>query len=560
MQQRTKATLAGAFTLASAASASALDCDPTQLAQYFDGQAAAHPGEEYAVVTSAQRDGTVCVVQASVRSRANIHFEARLPATWNRRFFFHGGAGTDGVLPKAVGNMLGNAGLAIDEGYAVVSTDGGHQSFGDWFQVASEVYATQSTFGRDPELRIDYGYRAVDLVTKSAKKLISAYYGDAIQKSYFVGCSNGGRQALMAATRFQDQYDAILAGAPAMNISSMAFQAVQDVQELSKFSDTPGAALTDENMRYVASKILSACDSLDGANDGMVGDPIACQQKFNPDSAKVSLLNWSGLPAAKVDALTRMMAGIKLNGEPLYASWLWDPGIAANMITGQSWRTWRMESALGLLSGQPFPIMVFIGGGALANLIASPPLTNAPNQPREMWNYLKSYNVAIGYPNVFYSGDARFLPAHYVYDVPNPSVLDAFQTHGKLIVFSGSADGTVSTNDVINWYAKLRDEDTRNGRNTDSYARLYLVPGMGHCGGGVATDKFDLFAQLESWVEHAVAPSDAQPPIATVNGGNLDAPSAWRNKRSRPLCAYPKIARYQGGDLESAASFRCVNR
>jgi feruloyl esterase len=147
-----------------------------------------------------------------------------------------------------------------------------------------------------------------------------------------------------------------------------------------------------------------------------------------------------------------------------------------------------------------------------------------------------------------------------VYDVPNPSVLDAFQTHGKLIVFSGSADGTVSTNDVINWYAKLRDEDTRNGRNTDSYARLYLVPGMGHCGGGVATDKFDLFAQLESWVEHAVAPSDAQPPIATVNGGNLDAPSAWRNKRSRPLCAYPKIARYQGGDLESAASFRCVNR
>jgi hypothetical protein len=544
--------------------ASALDCDEARLRQYFDTQAAANaPGADYAVVNSAQLNNGVCIVRGRVRSRQNIRFELRLPGSWNGRFFFHGGAGLDGVIPGAVGNKLGNAGRAVDDGYAVASTDGGHDSLANWFQVATEPYSTQSTFGRDPEQRIDYGYRAIELVTRTAKKFVTLYYGDTIDKSFFVGCSNGGRQGMMVAKRFPQEYDGVLAGAPAINITRQVMQPVLDVKELSRFSDTQGAALTDSEMRYVAQKVVSACDKLDGVEtDGMVGDPVRCQQVFNPQSLKWSLFNVSGLPASKVDALTRILAGVKLDGQALYASWMWDPGLASNQITGQSWRTWRMESALGILGGQFYPIMVALGGGALANVIASPPVDPrlAPGTAREMWDYLKSYDLRAGYQNANQSADPRFLAAHDVLDVPTPHALQAFDARdGKLIVFSGSSDGAVATNDLIRWYGELRAEDARRGRNSDAYARFFVVPGMGHCGGGLATDKFDLFSVLEDWVDGNATPSDAAPPTAFVNGGNLDAPAAWRNKRSRPLCSYPRVARYQGGDVESAGSFKCLD-
>lgn len=552
----------GALTFQSTALAAPLTCSQEGLKQYFESQAnaAGTSRDDYAVVDTAKLEGDVCIVRGRVRPRQNIRFELRLPSAprWNGRFFFHGGAGTDGFLPGAVGNKLGGAGRAIDDGYAVVSTDAGHDSLGNWFQLATEPYSTTSTFGRDPELRTDYGYRAVELVTKTAKTFVTRYYDDAIDKSFFVGCSNGGRQAIMAAKRLPDEFDGILAGAPAINIAKQIFQAVQDVQELSKLSDWPGAAISPAKMRYVADKIVAACDHLDGVADKMVGNTVACQAEFDPQTLKRSWLNPFGLLAREVDALTTIMGGAKYHEQQIYASWLWDPGIAANM-SGASWRSWRMESAFGLVGGAPYPIMVFIGGGALANLISSPPVAvqDAPGTAREMWNYLKAYDIESGYPKLFSSDDPRFAPAHDVLDVPSPHQLGSFESSsGRLIVFSGSSDGTVSTNDVTRWYDDLLAEDSRNGRPTADHARLYVVPGMAHCGGGPGTDSFDLFSVLEDWADGA-APSDSVPPRALVGAGNLDAIKDWRGKRSRPLCSYPRVAVYQGGDVESADSFDC---
>jgi feruloyl esterase len=531
-----------------------------------------HPIPQHCRIQGTTGDARLVTWDGSNTVRRPIGFEIRLPDTWNGRFFFQGGAGTDGVVKDATGNLQGSLlDTALGYGYAVVSTDAGHKNPALTGK-ATEPYGILTQFGLDFEARKDYGYRALGVVTALSKYVISHYYGSQPAKSYFVGCSNGGRQALEVATRFPDEFDGILFGDPSTSLTNTVLQAASDAKLLSAVATMPGDALTTSDMDLVQQKVTDACDALDGATDGIVNDTVRCQSTFQPSTLLCAAGQTSNcLNQAKYNALTKMVAGVRDGaGNPYYASWPWEPSMGTHMTSG-SWRNWRIESIYGL----DYPLYIATGGSGLQQMMHTLPIAVTSGSGPSSYTYLKNVDIASAYANAQVSDSANGFPesAESLYNVPHPSDLSAFKTHGKIIAFTGAGDPAVSALDVINWYKKLQTTDQANGgKQTQDYARLYVVPGMGHCAGGRGTDRFNLFQVLEDWVETKpnsteprAVPTDTNPPIASFAGTNLDIPlAAWSTSRQRPLCAFPKVARHNGlrnslGYLDyiKAAAFTC---
>jgi hypothetical protein len=473
-----------------------------------------------------------------------IGFELRLPFDWNGRFFFQGGGGNDGVIREAFGNPLGGGAThsALTQGFAVVSTDAGHIA-----ETAPIVGG--ALFGLDPQARLDYGYNAVGVVTRSAKAIVTRFYGRAPERSYFLGCSNGGRQAMVAAARFADEYDGIVAGNPGFNLPKAAIQHAWDTQAFARVApSTPqgrpviAQAFTPADMALVAGKVLEKCDALDGAADGIVNDTRACQAKF-----KLAELTCRGdkagdcLSAAQVDALQKVFDGPHdRSGKALYASWPFDAGVAS-----MGWRVWKLGSAAGEV---PNSIIATMGGASLPYIFTTPP-TPLSGAGTTVVDYLLHFDFDTDAPKVF-AIDPRYTSSPMDFMAPpHPTDLRALQRKGgKLIVFHGTSDPVFSVNDTIAWYDALQAADRDAARAT----RLFTVPGMTHCSGGPSTDRFDMLAAIVDWVEKGRAPERVE---ASARATNPDA-KAWPN-RTRPLCAYPKVARYRGGDVEQSASFAC---
>ena len=467
-----------------------------------------------------------------------IGFEVRAPDAWNGKFFFQGGGGTNGVIVPATGNLL-NAptGTALALGYAVASTDGGHATG-----------QADATFGVDPQARSDYGYNAVGRVTVTAKRILATHYGRAPSRSYFVGCSNGGRDAMVAAARFADHYDGFVAEDPGFNLPKAAVAEQWDTQQF--FSATapgqlPRDAFPGSAMTLVAQRISAACDALDGATDGMVNDRARCQQVFSlardvPTCAGASDL--SCLTAAQKAALANVFAGATNSaGRSLYASWPWDPGIA-----GAGWRFWKLDAGFA-----PLPFNTIIGASAMGYIFTTPP--DQPSLADGGLGYQLGFSMDRDAPKIFATTRVYRESAIAFMTPPNPTHLPELRRHGKLLVVHGTADPVFSANDTIAWYEALNARDPRAA----NYARLFLVPGMNHCNGGPATDRFDVLTPLVDWVEHGIAPEAI---VATVNPENPDVAAAgWPATRGRPLCAFPKRAVLKHGatDLEAAASFQC---
>lgn len=505
-----------------------------------------------------------CQVQGQINKRTGtdgkpyaIGFELRMPSSWNGKFFFQGGGGTDGSVRPALGTLTGGdtTSNALSMGYSVVSTDGGHTA------EAAPAFLGGSLFGLDPQARVDYGYNAVGTLTPLAKKIIATHYAKEAERSYFVGCSNGGRQAMVAASRFGDQFDGIIAGNPGFNLPKAAVQHAWDAQQL--FSVSPGnfaGAFSKADMNLVGQRILAKCDALDGATDGMVNDLSACQTAFNL-AADVPTCSDSPdgtcLTATQKIALQKIMDGPKNSaGTQLYSDWAWDPGIAASAAGFASWRAWKIENPL--VGG--LPIIASLGGASLPYVFMTPPADigagiNASDSSAAVGriiDYLTSFNFDTDAPKIFATNGAFTESPISFMTPPNPTSLATFKSKGKLLVYHGSADGVFSVNDTIRWYDELRAANTDAG----NFSRLFLVPGMGHCGGGVATDKFDMFSAMVNWVENGVAPESV---TASLSPGNTDVPADWSAARTRPLCSYPKRAVLKAGatDLESADSFIC---
>ena len=465
-----------------------------------------------------------------------IGFQMRLPKDWNGRFFHQGNGGLDGFVANAVGLVGGGGALsnALMQGFAVLSSDAGHTP------------RQLPLFGRDPQARLDYGYAAVGTLTPMARQLIAAAYGKAPDRSYFGGCSNGGRHAMVAASRYAADYDGILAGDPGFNLPLAAVAQLYGAQQFAAVAtgDDLASSFTPDERRLLAERVLSRCDALDGVADGMVQDTAACKQAFDlqRDVATCSGPRvGSCLNAAQKDTLTRIFAGPDdANGRKLYASFPFDPGLAA-----PDWANWKFVSSI--TNRDPV---------AVAYVFQTPPA--APEAAADPRAIAMGFDIARDGPKIFASDATYTEPSMQFMTPPNADDLTPLRRRGaKIVVYHGVADGVFSSDDTVAWYGRLQ---ARRGGDASDFARLFLVPGMNHCGNGPSTDQFDLLTPLVEWVEKGQPPErvTARARGASNPVPNPDVPQGWPADRTRPLCPYPKVARYKGsGSSERAESFEC---
>lgn len=465
-----------------------------------------------------------------------IGFEMRLPNAWNGRFFYQANGGIDGSVVTATGAVNGGGGLthALNMGFAVISSDAGHAG------------ALGPNFGIDPQARLDYGYQAVAKLTPMAKSAIQTAYGKAPDRSYFGGCSNGGRHTMVAAARYADQYDGFLVGNPGFNLPKAGIASIAGGQIYAALASTPGdlsTGFTLAERTLVSTAVLGKCDALDGASDGLVQDTAACQIAFNLDRdvpTCTSARDGSCLSAAQKTGIAKIFSGpTTSNGNKIYASFPYDAGLA-----GSGYGFWEFTAPLVLDSG---------GVGLIWG--APPEAAATFNGPSfALTGNLDTMVARVNATSGIYAESAMSFMTP-----PNPSKLPTLKNRGaKMMVYHGTSDPIFSSDDTTAWYQALRSE---NGGDASSFARYYPVPGMNHCSGGPATDQFDMLTPLVNWVEKGQAPDSVLASARGVGNAaavNADLPSAWSPTRTRPLCAYPKIARYKGsGDIENAANFSC---
>jgi feruloyl esterase len=508
-----------------------------------------------------------CEVQGTIneRSGANgqqyaIKFHLRLPAAWNGRFFFEGGGGSNGNLGNALGSLQGQQRTnALALGYAVVSQDSGHDN-----QANNDPNRNGTvTFGFDPQARLDFGYNSYDQVAQAAKALITRFYGRAPDRSYYVGCSEGGREGMVMSQRFPSYFDGILACAPGFNLPKAAlFGHSVDAQALAEVAKAAGVydrfgqpflnkTFTDEDLDLAAQAVLSACDSLDGLADGIIDNFPACTSALV--SQKLTAIACKGpkrttcLSSAQITALQKIFAGAKNSkGDILYADWAWDRGIGGKTgeTFNQGWRVWKM----GAYDSQAnSAIIAGLGAASVAAGFTTPP-TPVTTSGGAQLAYLLGVDLDRDASKLA-AKTGEYTQTALEYMMASSTDLSAFKSHGgKLIIVQGVSDPVFSIKDTLNWWTELN--RVNNGRAED-FARLFAVPGMNHCAGGPATDQFDAFTALVNWVEKTSVPDRI---VATAGNG-----SPWPG-RTRPLCPYPKQARYKGtGSIDDAASFVCAD-
>ena len=465
-----------------------------------------------------------------------IGFEMRLPNAWNGRFFYQANGGIDGSVVTATGAVNGGAGLtnALNMGFAVISSDAGHAA------------SMGSFFGIDPQARLDYGYQAVAKLTPMAKAVIQTAYGKGPDRSYFGGCSNGGRHTMIAAVRYADQYDGYLVGDPGFRLPLAAvanIAAIQGYATVAADPANPSTGYTATEQKLVASAVLGKCDALDGSADGIVQDTTACQAAFKLDR---DVPTCSGardgtcLTAAQKAVIGKRFAGVtNSTGTKFYSSWPFDAGIGSGNTA-----FWNFTAPPALDSGavgiiwQVPPENPATFNGASFALTGSIDTMLAKIQATD--------------PTYTESALSFMTP-------PNPGNLSTLKNRGaKMMVYHGTSDPIFSSDDTTAWYESLR---AANGGDAGNFARFYRVPGMTHCSGGPTTDQFDMLTPLVAWVEQGQAPDSVTASArgtGNAAGANVDIPASWSATRSRPLCAYPKVARYKGsGSIESADSFSC---
>ncbi len=467
-----------------------------------------------------------------------IGFELRLPTTWNGRFYYQANGGIDGNVPEAAGALGGGPVTgALAQGFAVLSSNAGHDNAANG----------GAAFGLDPQARLDYGYQAVAKLTPMAKEAIRLAYGKGPDRSYFGGCSNGGRHALVAAARAADHYDGFLAGAPGYNLPKAAVANIFGGQQYLRLSADPTSmtprnletAWTAEERTLVSTAVRVTCDALDGLADGIVHDVDTCQQRFDLGIAVPTCAgarDGTCLTAAQKDVVASIFAGPKTaSGAAVYASFPYD--------TGHGTRGTAMWEFSGPLQ---------LDAGAVGQIFKVPPMP-ATSTAAELtaWVMTTPIDTLVAQIN---ATDATYAESAMSFMAPPyADGLSGVKRRGaKILVYHGVSDPIFSVNDTTAWYASLR---AANGGDASGFARVFRVPGMGHCAGGPATDRFDLLSALVAWVERGTAPDAI---VANARAGNSDLPTAWSPTRSRPLCAYPAVARYTGaGDIEHAASFTC---
>jgi hypothetical protein len=463
-----------------------------------------------------------CRVQGVITPSTDSHieFEVWLPMNgWNGKYEGVGNGGFAGDINYS------NMAAALSVGYATSSTDTGHKAPGTDAQWA---------LGH-PEKVIDYGHRAIHETAEKAKAILRAFYGEPANHSYFSSCSNGGREALMEAQRYPTDYDGIIAGAPAANLTRIA--ALFNANILTT-AEKREAFIPPAKYAAIEAAVVAACDARDGVKDGIVANPTSCSFDPGPLLCQAGETD-SCLTAPQVAALKQLYGGLRTSkGQQLY------PGFAPGGESGPGgWGLWLSGATPGTSLEYTFATQ------GQRNLIFQNPSFDfrAFNADRDV----KAADDLAG--RTLNAIDADLRP---------------FQKRGgKLILYHGWSDAALPPTATIDYYrnvvVKLGQKDT------ESFVRVYMVPGMQHCGGGPGADNFGMMpglapveadparnmsAALERWVEQGMAPSAI---IATKY--KVPGTPAGGVAFTRPLCPYPQVARYRGtGPSEDAENFMCV--
>lgn len=468
-----------------------------------------------------------CVITAVARPTTDSHIgiEVWLPlATWNGKYQQIGNGGWAGAIHRRP--LAG----ALMRGYAVAATDNGHQDGID--DDGRGLRSAEFAIGH-PEKLIDFGYRALDQTRATARALIRAFYGRDPMWSYFVGCSDGGREALMMAQRFPEYFDGILAGNPGNNWSRWAAGLVWNQQ--AQLAGSAGS-IPVRKRSLIQDAVIAACDAADGVTDGLISDPRFC--RFDP-----AVLTCAGedasdcLTAAQVAALRKIYEGPKnpRTGEQVFPGF--PPGV---------------ENAPGSSLISPSGTGAFSFGDSYFGQALFEQRT---------WDFRTlHFDRDIAY------SDRKGSP---VVDAVNPD-LRSFRAHGgKLLQYHGWSDALMPAGGSIAYYESVRrfmgsvpDPRRIGPPGIDAFYRLFLIPGLGHCYGGAGPTtiaaasnpggdaRSDLMLSLERWVEARIAPD--------VLIGSGKSPLDATKSMSRPICPYPQVVRYKGrGRADDADSFEC---
>lgn len=482
-------------------------------------------------------------------------FEVRLPApaAWNGRFMFQGGGGWEGSVPPAIG-QAGTLTPTLAHGWAVASQDGGHE-------------ATQlpmpGAFFLERQAVVDQTYRSIDVTTQTAKYLIKAFYGDAPHHSYWVGCSTGGRQGMVMSQHFPSYFDGIIAGDPVYDLEALLMSEDWAIEQFRAIVPEPlettaaglpivYPALPNSDQQLFSKALLQACDGLDGAMDGVIDDQPACARKFKPatyvftDTHEPLQCRAEKTPTCL--SKEQIAALEAINHGPRDAE-----GRLVKAPAGAVAPDHADNTMQGYLYDGGFMSRSGIPGRALGTPTTAPgDFASGLMQIPYVW--IQPLNLKANPVTFNFNTDLAKLTKSNIQVTFSTSLdLSKFkQRGGKIIWYHGVSDPGPPVAGTIAYY---RDLATQNGgiRGVQQFARLYLVPNMGHCRGGPATDEFDMLTPLVAWVEKGVAPGA----IPALGDHFVSRPT----RRQRPLCPYPQQVRYAGGpggDLADASEYRCV--
>lgn len=489
--------------------------------------------------------GSICVIEGNVAP--HIGFEMHLPVTaWTQRYLQLGCGGLCGVMSLRLEHANGCEPAETGQ-FVTATTNMGHQG----------QFMGDGSFGSDPQARIDFAYRGVHMTALAAKALIKAFYHQSPKYSYFSGCSDGGREALMEAQRYPDDFDGIAAGAPAMNfqVQNSFYHAWQARANM----DAQGRAiLTADKLPMLHAAALAECDAKDGLKDGQIDDPRRCN--FDPGvlECKAGVVDTSHcLTKAQVATVRKLYAGPHDDQGHRFVVGTVQVGSELN---------WK-DVFVPEQATDPIP-SAEMAMGSVRNLVFE---TNPPASTQV---------VDFKFDTATFD---RLKPLHGLYDATNPDI-KAFVNHGgKLILWHGWADPHISPLNTIAYYDAVQKQ---LGQATTQSVRLFLFPGMGHCFGGDGPSQFDVLTPLMQWVESHQAPEKmvagrpstqammgppSAPPIGShgpKNGmpaGGLagvrgrqdsDVEPTLPVNRTRPIFPYPLEARYTGqGSIDDAKNF-----
>jgi feruloyl esterase len=443
-----------------------------------------------------------------------IAFEVSLPEKWNGRFYMIGNGGFAGDALDNPGRVA-QRNEALKLGFAFAQTNTGH----DARKEPGATFVLSS-----PQKAVDYAYRAVHLTAKTTKEIAKEYYGKSISRAYWNSCSNGGRQGLIEAQRFPDDFDGIVANSPWVDQTGFTIGAMWNEKAVSAVSLTPA------KLAMVADKVMEKCDAIDGLKDGLIDDPRKC----NFDPARDVPACGAGsdgsdcLTAPQAAAIAKVYSGPVSSGKPFFPGFM--PGseaVVSSLFGGGAGSAWL--NVIVTTQQDRKPADFNLAEGTIQYLVPKPP---KPDYDYQTFDFDRDLHLLDDWSKLA--------------DAKNPDLSKFKKRGGKLLMTYGWADTILQPMMGVNYYEQAV---AKNGSDTTQFFRLFMAPGMGHCGGGIGPDRHDAMTAMIDWVEKGKAPD------SMVASRVLDN----RVVRTRPLCPYPQVARYSGqGIIDDAANFRCV--